>query len=359
MLHLALFALAGSLHGNTLTLKEIVDDNQYWQPCLINTVLVDPSETICDMSWPPFWQAKLILASQRCNCATTPLHVEMNLAAGTEAKFSVKRAFCGTEIQFDLSSKLELAIVERYEVPPCRCSGYIFWRQMAVSAVTETQEEWVCVPGSGFAGTGAPGGYPTRVPVRRFRLQSLTPMLTPPDRTEYALQAPCAVCPGTPAPPPDQDGVLTPPAHILALAGTANDWYTKLDCQEFFKPVGLTSPFDLSLYELRGLAHKVATELALHPGGTIELILSDKVSFKGNTAAVAHDLRRMALMLIDSKGFGDFDEDGERNAADFAILSAAMIDPPWSNVRLIHRLDMNGDGSIDEQDATVWASLQP
>ena len=70
-----------------------------------------------------------------------------------------------------------------------------------------------------------------------------------------------------------------------------------------------------------------------------------------------HVLRLLvALILIDSQQYGDFNEDGERNAADFAILSEAIFEPT-DNLRLSSRMDMNADGRIDQHDATLWSSL--
>ncbi|HYD00645.1 MAG TPA: dockerin type I domain-containing protein [Phycisphaerales bacterium] len=85
---------------------------------------------------------------------------------------------------------------------------------------------------------------------------------------------------------------------------------------------------------------------------------ADGVSMQGPLATVVKGIITYADGMVNGKDYGDFNEDGQRDSADFIILSDAVMDPPGSNVRLFHRLDMNADGAVDQQDAALWSSLQ-
>lgn len=309
------------------------------------------------MSWAPFWVAKVVGPTQSCNCTSSPTTKTITIAAGASAKVGVTQTLCqGVEASFEVAMEVNASISESVTVPPCKCVAFVHWRQVAISAETRDETQWVCLPGNGAAGTGAPGAYPVVRPVRRLRVRYLTPASLPPVPHEFPIVTPCSHCPGSPAPIPGTQE-LSPPPAVVAQAGTTDDRVTYFDFSNALKPLEIQSLSDMSLFELRGAVQRLTAEALAYPEGWVDVTINDHVGVKGKTVAVIEDLKKLGDTLRASARFGDFNQDGARSIADYALLTDAVFGGAVSE-RTASRMDLNADGRVDQQDVDAWLSLQ-
>lgn len=122
----------------------------------------------------------------------------------------------------------------------------------------------------------------------------------------------------------------------------------------------ISTPLDLTLFELRLCVFQMRRALLDNPDAApnksyVNITLKPDVEMHGNLAELMASMRKSAVRLIESSSYGDFNGDGQRNIADYYLISDALYDPPTPENQ--RTFDMDGNGVFNPDDLILWNSL--
>jgi hypothetical protein len=150
--------------------------------------------------------------------------------------------------------------------------------------------------------------------------------------------------------PPDFDGLL--PANGTGKQAT-------FSVVESFTPRKIESSMALTLYECRmivlGINDLRAAPHLLGDQSWVRVEIADGVSMQGGLATLVSGIVKYADGMVNGKDYGDFNKDGLRNATDYSMLLDAIQTP--LDMPEQRWYDLDGDGLVDQKDATKWAEL--
>ncbi|HYD00194.1 MAG TPA: hypothetical protein VEB22_03130 [Phycisphaerales bacterium] len=164
--------------------------------------------------------------------------------------------------------------------------------------------------------------------------------------------------PGTDGTPPNPDG--TWPTQGPPTPGPAAVEF-KVDLGTDFKQRMLNSALDLNLYECRMIVRALYDELrqtGSHAGPDTPTVvqITDDIKLTGTLNSIIKQLRQYASDRVRSKTYGDFDGDGERTAADFAILQDKVMTPPTEESER-RKYDLDGNDQLTGNDLVWWTQI--
>ncbi|MDP1661047.1 MAG: dockerin type I repeat-containing protein [Phycisphaerales bacterium] len=149
---------------------------------------------------------------------------------------------------------------------------------------------------------------------------------------------------------PDFDGLLPP---------NGKDKQATFSVAESFKARKIESSMALTLYECRmivlGISDLRAAPHLLGDQSWVRVEIAEGVSMQGGLSTLVSGIIKYADGMVNGKDYGDFNKDGVRDATDYSMLLDAIQTP--LDMPEQRWYDLDGDGLVDQNDATKWAEL--
>lgn len=164
---------------------------------------------------------------------------------------------------------------------------------------------------------------------------------------------------------PETDG------PVPGIAGAAVDPSRKpeieVDLTEFFATRRIESTLDLNLFEMRFVVSQLRDANSIPPlaglsdsPATILMskgkLMSSGMRLDGTAGSLEKKIRAMAKGMIKSPDYGDFNQNGTRDADDLILLQNALArdDLKMDELRMF---DIDGDGFVTPNDIRFWLGL--